>query len=390
MLVSRRWRDTALDHPTYWKEIELDTWGVRTGPRLLGKVNFFLLRLSRSKGRLLELSLEIVDTDFVDEVGDTFQALLDALNAHLHHLSYLSIDAHIRYLDAFLRAVTVPAPMLRSLALSVSIRLRDNNGRMDYPTSNPPLPVLDTDIFCSVAPLLREVTLSNILPPFDLPCFADVEWARIGYSAPEKVILLETDVFNAFPRLRSLTLYGQMSLEPSTHPVSVGESGWQALESLEVFGRLHPQYRHSPGFDRIPTESIRTVDVDVVRPLEVRPFIDDLPGQLELSIAGLADHVAGLNALKPDDYDPEDENFGPEVWTLAIQSFSLQCPVLTLLELWFSAKGCRLRCPTVDVLVFVQTTLPQSTGPLTLRLYNIDLIGDENALKPRIARVEHM
>ncbi|KZV95904.1 hypothetical protein EXIGLDRAFT_834057 [Exidia glandulosa HHB12029] len=118
MLVSRRWRDTALDHPTYWKEIELDTRDVRTGPGLLGKVNFFLLRLSRSKGRLLELSLEIVDTDFVDEVGDTFQALLDALNAHLHHLSYLSIDAHIRYLDAFLRAVTATRGDLRkALAL---------------------------------------------------------------------------------------------------------------------------------------------------------------------------------------------------------------------------------------------------------------------------------
>ncbi|KZV95905.1 hypothetical protein EXIGLDRAFT_834058 [Exidia glandulosa HHB12029] len=353
------------------------------------------------------------------------------------------------------------------------------------PPSNPELPVLDTDIFCSVAPLLREVTLSNILPPFDLLCFANVDRVRIGYSTPEEVVVQETDLFKTFPRLRFLSLCGQMSLEQSMHPFSVRESGWQALDCLELNGVFHPEYRTAPNLklDGIPTKLIRSIDIDAIGPSEAQIFMDDLPGQLELSIAGLADHVAGLNALvrpcididslgmgeftfhvtsalpscalvrgtkytndkfqaaghlfykashrlttlcipievlhgladyiphlaalttlrfivdkKPDDYDSgheDDDDDGPyepipDVWTLVIQRFRILCPVLTLFELWFSAMGCRLRCAVAEVVVFVQNTLPESIGPLTLRLYNVDLIGHEDALKPRIVRVEHM
>lgn len=78
---------------------------------------------------------------------------------------------------------------------------------------------------------------------------------------------------------------------------------------------------------------------------------------------------------------------GPDIWSLPSATCSLACPALTTLVLSVSDELRRLRHTASDIRLFIATTLPQSAGPLCLRLVRVELEDDAELLKPEIWKV---
>ena len=147
MLVCRRWRAVAMEHPDYWSRLELrDT----SKPLIL---KLCASRLDYAGARACRVR---VTGNGGDRAGTTLRnTILPIVRRHLRHISILQINVAEIDIEALFTALNVPAPMLERLDIYVESLHERDDGSVAFPS-------IPTDLFGHSAPRLTTMYLMNI------------------------------------------------------------------------------------------------------------------------------------------------------------------------------------------------------------------------------------
>lgn len=186
--VSRRWKDLATDHPTYWKCVCIEESSSRLVP-------FFLARLREARGRAT--TVRVIVPEVVDHLSTT---ILPAVAIHAQHMVELTIQVHADMHEAAFAALGGFMPLLERLTLHFTIT-----------DPNATAPVLPTDTFRAwTSTKLRYIELEGVgLPAVPLPVLSTVVAFNYEIPGPPSPPIRE-DVFAAFPNMKSLILHGEI------------------------------------------------------------------------------------------------------------------------------------------------------------------------------------
>ncbi|KZW00174.1 hypothetical protein EXIGLDRAFT_762036 [Exidia glandulosa HHB12029] len=282
MRVSSRWHALIMDLPVYWRDISL-------GSPAPSDVNFFLHRMRMSSSqRPIRVSLPIFKL---------LPSVVTAIAEHLHHIQHLDINVPIRLVEGLLIALANPAPMLEKFSF-ILCHLYQREA----------LPTLPATLFARNAPLLRTVSLENILfAKAGLACFAHVTKAHMACSIPIPLPVAMSNPMAMFPIARHVSL-----LAADARLVTIDESiydseSWRNVESLELSGRAWGQLR-------LPLEAIPRITFSRWDPSCVEMALGHIRGCLELHLetsgspyTTFTAHIVGSNGSRT-----LDRSFGNE------------------------------------------------------------------------------
>ncbi|EJD32778.1 hypothetical protein AURDEDRAFT_132001 [Auricularia subglabra TFB-10046 SS5] len=409
MSVNKRWTDVARDHPTYWRDLALDYIQSREPHH----VQLFRLRLSRSRGRPVKISLQY----FPDEPGE--RDILPDLSHHLDHIQVLDYTTYDdEMVDAVLEALAYPAPILRDLKLSMNTVGPNREVRADF--------------LAGSAPLLRSALFGSLDLPIPIPaCLRDIERLTVLSAAI-------SDIFQSCQRLRELHLYHAVTL----HPAFLDKRSWNNIQVLCIDSGEIARTWHSIGLpvSQVPKLVVRMVYTSMLGPPETEASLSALsthmaggigvhvsqtfPGLLWIDLRGTSEHTLHLNhsAMLVDREPPNSEFKIPypgndlaagfcdrvlylsvalEIWEFALCLGDL--PVMENLVLLIKDGGTPenlglLSCPRLKRLIlrksgttsdpiavalapfaeFARSALPDAPFPLLLQLEHVELLRDQD------------
>ncbi|KZV99182.1 hypothetical protein EXIGLDRAFT_726248 [Exidia glandulosa HHB12029] len=355
--VSRRWRAIVHDHPTYWRDIFLDTPSL-SSVLLLG------LRLERGGSRPAYVSID------VQKPWPPLRAMLfPIVAAHLHRISRLSLTVTAQNANSLFRALSNPAPLLHAFEL---IFLRPQSA----------LCTLPLDVFGGVAPSLTNMALINVsLTEAPYAAFAHVCHLVIGFDGLSPTTAVPF-VFEIFPRIRYLSLMRAAMLEDTRFR---NQDCWSALETLVVLTNIRCR---DAVFQVAPVgDLVHLITQDCNRE-HVTLFARHLEGPLELAIEDVDEQQFNIvlrsrtpvrsrvflercddwvtNAALPHDALRREHILArvvtfvmPIALWYAIIGFMAPLPALSMLiillhgghRLLSSRLSSRLQCPNMEVLV---------------------------------------
>ncbi|KAH9987712.1 hypothetical protein BJV77DRAFT_772829 [Russula vinacea] len=205
--VCRRWRETTLNHPRLWSDINFS----KLTPDGMAEI---LARTQR-----IPLHLEVDANRWRTGQFDTF---VEQLEAHISHIRYLSISGH---LHTSLNQVISSVPTLESLSLS------HEHHRYRLPHVNP------VNLSSCIAPRLTSLELVNCDISWESPLLKGLRTLKIcGPSADTRPGLQDwMDALTEMPQLETLILHS--ATPPALHaaPLLSQPSRTATLPSLTGF-----------------------------------------------------------------------------------------------------------------------------------------------------------
>ncbi|EJD45368.1 hypothetical protein AURDEDRAFT_184829 [Auricularia subglabra TFB-10046 SS5] len=254
MAVNRRWKDVALDHPTYWRDLRLD----ERQSSQPDAVRFFRLRLSRSRGRPVNIALKSYP------LARSEREILPDIAQHLSHIQQLDYISHQDDItEAIFDALARPAPILDTLRLIINSRGGDVQIRSDF--------------LAGFAPGLCSVVLGFLDLPFPIPpCLRRVEHLRVSIMCASV-----PDLSQGFPDLVELHLCQDVTLRPAFFD----ERAWRGIQYLCIDGGEIARKWHRLG---LPIDRISSVVIKLGYFAQLL-----VPPETAASLAALAAHLDG-------------------------------------------------------------------------------------------------
>ncbi|KZW01024.1 hypothetical protein EXIGLDRAFT_694386 [Exidia glandulosa HHB12029] len=276
MRVSSRWHALIVDLPEYWRDI----WLQLHRGTASSAIGLFLRRMRRSSTQ------RPIRVCFQSYSMAPPPAVVTAIAEHLHHTQTLSISVPMAFSAGILAFFTRPAPMLEELAITLEL------GREEEA-----LPTLSLPLFACHAPLLRTVSLTNVLCPAEgYPLFAQVERADMAYRTSEPAVVMPNPTA-VFPAARRMTLEAN---DIWTDDSIYDPASWRNVEILELSGRA------LWGRLRLALEAIPHIAFIRWNPGCVAMALDHIRQRLELQlelsyepcVTMLTTHIKGLNGSR--------------------------------------------------------------------------------------------
>lgn len=206
--VSSSWRETALDHPVYWRDVCIRSTTTFS-------LSLARHRLEAGRHRPWILTLELPSAE-----GTV--ALAKLLRPAIPFVKRITVYVNVRDVTTDLWSIFhVPVPELERIDVFASVQTDQS------------LPSLPQDVFSGVAPRLRDVTLEHVvLPEGEVDAFSLVVSATLR-SPPSAWERFPYQLFTIFPRIRSLTMAGGCVDFCGPIPKAV-ERGVSSLQFLDI------------------------------------------------------------------------------------------------------------------------------------------------------------
>ncbi|KZV82781.1 hypothetical protein EXIGLDRAFT_843424 [Exidia glandulosa HHB12029] len=206
--VSSNWRETALDHPVYWRDVCIRS-------TTTASLSLARHRLEAGRHRPWILTLELPSAE-----GTI--ALTKLLRPAIPFVKGITVYVNVRDVTTDLWSIFhVPVPELERFDVFASVQTDQS------------LPSLPQDLFSGVAPRLRDVTLQDVaLPEGAVDAFSLVTSATLR-SPPSAWERFPYQLFTIFPRIQSLTMAGGCVDFCGPIPKAV-ERGFGSLQFLDI------------------------------------------------------------------------------------------------------------------------------------------------------------
>ncbi|EJD49422.1 hypothetical protein AURDEDRAFT_122264 [Auricularia subglabra TFB-10046 SS5] len=211
--VNRSWREQVINHRTYWGDLAL----LEDGASELGSTRLFLLRLSRSEGRPVSVTVTLANPSPV----------LHDIARHISHIRRLSLCTDLSssndVLQAFRRS---SAPILAHLTFQFRTKLT---------ADAPAIDMMPIDLFASSAPALAKIDLTNINLPAQAPfpsCILRASSLSFRSTSMVESSRAFPNVLEHLPHLRKLSLGEGIIL---ADPAFFEESAWEGVEEFSFW-----------------------------------------------------------------------------------------------------------------------------------------------------------
>jgi F-box-like len=206
--VCRRWRETALNYPRLWSDINL----TKLTPVGMAEI------LARAKVAPLHLEVDVKRWR-----AGQFDTFVEQLEAHISHTCHLSISGH---LHMSLNQVISSAPTLEFLSLS-----HEHRRYSARPHVNP------VNLFNCVAPRLTRLALENCDVSWKSPLLKGLRTLKISGSSPVTRPGLEDwlDALTEMPQLEMLILHSATPFAQQAAPLISEPLRTATLPSLTGF-----------------------------------------------------------------------------------------------------------------------------------------------------------
>ncbi|KZV94590.1 hypothetical protein EXIGLDRAFT_736616 [Exidia glandulosa HHB12029] len=264
--VSRRWRAVALDHPTYWQSICIDSLSPRASA-------FFNTRLERARSRPIEVFVRFMATYFEDKNHELPDSLFQGIRRHIFHMKSLHLRMAFKYAEKMVEALSQPAPILESLGI-------------DFYQPVGPSPflrhehvVLPAGLFANHAPKLTSLELRNAITSSQASsCFARVDYLALSFrfDPSDSEDSVPPD-FAHFPSLKRLALAGHIPL------AYLEKAPWRSLDQL-IIERFAAYSPHWTLWRTWPLVDISYIGTDFVNDEVITILGQHLQGRLDLHL----------------------------------------------------------------------------------------------------------
>lgn len=318
-LVSRRWRDIAIQHRMYWSQIYVsDERATRPAELVRASIELGCAQLSRSKAQPISVAVVL------HGVYDDAAALMEVIGRNLGRINDLSLQ-----LDASLRCMmfatlSQPAPIMQTLALEL------------FGTANAEL---QPTFLGGHAPQLNHLAVRNIhVPQTPIPHIQHLPELAVA-SLHEKTTSGTTPdhpefpdhIFSVFPDLVQLEVNSYPFFSIPQQPPSRMSAGLLRLQRLHFWSSPPKhlfEWRETKNIDKI---SIYEPDVRIVPTI-----VAQLEGDLVFAIDSYANHHQFANFMEARYVTPTLPALpGPEIERLRIR------------KMIYSSDVCVLRPPLV-------------------------------------------
>ncbi|KZV84280.1 hypothetical protein EXIGLDRAFT_776709 [Exidia glandulosa HHB12029] len=221
-VVSRRWDAIVMDHPNYWRDLFLRA-------RRPGAISFFLLRLSASRQRPVDVCVSFDDEEAaVAQLSEHYSAVYHAIHSHMGHIESLHLHGPVHHHPDIFAVIRHAAPLLKTLDINFFVRPRSES-LQQQDISRLTLP---DDLLANCAPLLRTFGLHNVtVGARTPPCIAHVTTASITHSHDIYIELPYLPTW--FPSATTLTIAGNIVIASGGPTV---ERTWNAIVDLTLHG----------------------------------------------------------------------------------------------------------------------------------------------------------